>query len=171
MGKHTYPIDNVIQHNMPHLLCVAFEHIHQAHCRVTVCARDMVLRHIKSGDCHIWQCYLQLLAHALEGSQIVVIMEYIGIKPSPHVAFCNMLPSAIQAQHCYMLGADAGNRHLLQRWLLSTYWDRPTSVAGLFAGTIVDPEAAAAPKINQMALRHPVCEQCQQPYLSSDKPR
>lgn len=115
--RHTHHIDDEIQHNMPHLLLCAFEHIHQAP-RMAMCARDVVLWHIKSGDCHIWQCYLQLLAHALEGSQIVVIMEYICIKPSPHVAFCNVLPPAIQAHHCYMLGADTCCRHLLQRWLL-----------------------------------------------------
>ncbi len=67
---------------MPHLLLCAFEHIHQAP-RVAMCARDMVLWHIKSGDCHIWLCYSQLLAHTLEDIQIMVIMEYICIKHSP----------------------------------------------------------------------------------------
>lgn len=136
---HTHHIDDEIQHNMPHPLLSAFEHIHQAP-RMAMCARDMMLWHIKSGDCHIWQRYLQLLAHALEDIQIMVIMEYIGIKLSPQVAFCNILPPAIQAQLCYMLGTDTRcrdllyipvrpiihtcyscytyYRHLLQRWLV-----------------------------------------------------
>lgn len=111
---HTHHIDDEIQHNMPHLLLCAFEHIHQAPCRVAMCAWDMVLWHIKSGDCHIWQRYLQLLADTLEDIQIMVIMEYICVQPRPQVAFCYILPPAFIAI-CWVQTpvAETFHRHLL----------------------------------------------------------
>lgn len=77
MHMQTYRIYGEVQHNMLHLLVGACEHIHQGFCRGAVDARNNVVWHVKSADSDGWLPYFQRLAHTLEGSQIVVIMEYI----------------------------------------------------------------------------------------------
>ena len=101
VSMHTHPINDKVQHNMPNLLVAAFEHIHQARYRVAMCARDVMLRHVKSGDCHTWLRYLQLLAQPFEGIEIMVIMEYIRVKPSRNMAFCDVLPPAKETRHMF----------------------------------------------------------------------
>ena len=62
---------------MPLLLVIALQHIYQACCRAAVGARNDMEWHIKSADSNVWQWYVQLVAHTLEGSQVMVIMEYV----------------------------------------------------------------------------------------------
>lgn len=62
---------------MPLLLVIAFEHIHQACRREAVGARNNMEWHIKSADSDVWQWYAQLVAHTLQDSQVMVIMNYV----------------------------------------------------------------------------------------------